>query len=156
MPIPLKPNEHFYIEHKLLPSNFTMPTMMVALDHYSLSYIIQGDRKTLTPTHIYTYHSGDITLAPPLNYGRTTSLSTLPYERILIKFSKEMIAPLIDTIGSPMFEANMFFILLLLCKLSFLICFPKCWRNTKLPPLIQNLFYKACSTDCFLLCFVLN
>ncbi|MBP3889001.1 MAG: helix-turn-helix transcriptional regulator [Cellulosilyticum sp.] len=104
MPVPISPNESIYIERKLMPASYSMPTMQASIDHYSLAYIISGDRKTFTPNGFYIYHSGNISMAPPLLYHRTTPISDTPYERILIKFREEMITPLIELIGRAAFD----------------------------------------------------
>lgn len=71
-----------------------MPTMQMATDHYSIGYVVSGDRCTITPLFSYSYHAGDVALSPPLLFHRTVSESNAPYERYLIKFAPEMLQPL--------------------------------------------------------------
>lgn len=104
MPDPLLSTCGFHIERKKKTSGYAMPRMSAAFDHYTISYLISGDRETITPTCIYSTHTGDVGLAPPYLYHRTTPLSTLPYESIMIKYTYDMVSPLIARIGKPAFD----------------------------------------------------
>jgi len=78
--------------------------MEMATDHYSLSYIISGDRATITPSGTFSYHAGMVTGSPPFRYARTVSKSDVPYERILLKFSPEIVTPFIEKVGQQIFD----------------------------------------------------
>ena len=36
MPLPLKPGENIYIDHKIKEASYTMPAMQAAHDHYTI------------------------------------------------------------------------------------------------------------------------
>ena len=44
MALPLPQGKQFTIIYRMLESSFEMPAMEVASDHYSLGFIIHGDR----------------------------------------------------------------------------------------------------------------
>lgn len=104
MAIPLPEGTNIYIERKKRQSDYAMPSMEMATDHYSMGYVISGDRKTITPTESYSYHAGDVATSPPLVYHRTMAESAEPYERILIKYTPEYIRPFIDKVGQQLFD----------------------------------------------------
>ena len=105
MAIPLKEGTHIYVEHKNFKSGYAMPSMEMATDHYSIGYVISGDRKTITPTGTYSYHTGDVAMAPPFAYHRTVAESEKPYERILIKFSPDFVEPFIQEVGQMVIDS---------------------------------------------------
>lgn len=45
MPLPLKPGENIYIDHKIKEASYAMPAMQAAHDHYTIGYMVSGDRK---------------------------------------------------------------------------------------------------------------
>ena len=104
MALPLKEGTHIYVERKAFDAAYVMPAMEMATDHYSLSYIISGDRATITPSGTFSYHAGMVTAAPPFRYARTVSKSDVPYERILIKFSPDLATPFIEQVGQQIFD----------------------------------------------------
>lgn len=104
MALPLKEGTHIYVERKAFDAAYVMPAMEMATDHYSLSYIISGDRATITPSGTFSYHAGMVTGSPPFRYARTVSKSDVPYERILIKFSPEIVTPFIEKVGQQIFD----------------------------------------------------
>lgn len=104
MAIPLPNGTHIHVAHKSFDSHYSMPSMEMATDHYSIGYIISGDRKRITPTCSYSYHSGDVTVSRPFVYGRTISESEQPYERILVKYSPEIAAPFLEHFGQNHFD----------------------------------------------------
>lgn len=104
MALPLKEGTHIYVERKAFDAAYVMPAMEMATDHYSLSYIISGDRATITPSGTFSYHAGMVTGSPPFRYARTVSKSDVPYERILIKFSPEIMTPFIEKVGQQIFD----------------------------------------------------
>lgn len=104
MPIPIPNGQQISIEKRLLSSDFCMSSMQVMIDYYNIAYIISGDRYVITPVETYSYHKGDVSLAPPLFFHRTFSNSNEPYERILIKFTPDFVKPFIDVIGENEFK----------------------------------------------------
>lgn len=104
MALPLREGTHIYIERKVFDADYVMPAMEMATDHYSLSYIISGDRATITPSGTFVYHEGMVTGSPPYRYARTVSKSDKPYERILIKFSPEFVTLFIEQVGQQIFD----------------------------------------------------
>lgn len=105
MAAPLPEGTRIYVEHKNFSHHYTMPTMQMATDHYNIGYTISGDRKCITPTCSYSYHSGSVAMMRPFVYCRTFSESEKPYERILIKFSPEIITPFLESFGQQNFDA---------------------------------------------------
>lgn len=104
MPLSLPHGKQYKAAHRVLPSNFEMPLLEAASDHYSLCYIINGDRKVITPNMNYTLHKGNITTMAPFLYHRTVPASNAEYESILIKFSRDFVAPFIDRLGAHFFD----------------------------------------------------
>lgn len=104
MAIPIPENQHIYISKRLISADYCMPSMQIIPNYYNIGYTISGDRFTITTTETYSYHSGDVSLLPPLVYHRTFSLSNTPYESILIKFTSDFVKPFIDTIGENRFK----------------------------------------------------
>lgn len=94
MPIPLPDGKQITITHAVYDCRYTMPTMQMATDHYSIGYIASGDRRAITPLFSYSYHAGDVALSPPLLFHRTVSESDAPYERYLVKFAPDFLQPL--------------------------------------------------------------
>ena len=90
MPLEMPKNAHITIQKRDLPSDFMMPQMEMAEKHYSLGYIISGDRRVITPYERYDAHAGDVTAMPPGMYHRTFSLSERPYINYLLKISPEI------------------------------------------------------------------
>ncbi len=87
MPLEMPSNALIMIQKRELPSDFRMPQMERAREHYSLGYIISGDRRFITPYEQYEAHAGDVTAMPPMMYHRTISTSDRPYVNYLIKIS---------------------------------------------------------------------
>lgn len=104
MPTPLSKETPIHISHSHLPAHFSMSSMDMASDHYNIGLTISGDRKTITPTCSFTYHAGDVTLLAPYIYHRTTFQSDTPYEKVLIKYTAEFVAPFIEAVGQKVFD----------------------------------------------------
>lgn len=104
MPIPLKEGTHIHVERKAFTPGYAMPSMEMATDHYNIGYVISGERSLITPHGTYNYGKGMAACSPPFVYGRTVAGSQDIYERILIKFSPEFIAPFIKEVGQPIFD----------------------------------------------------
>lgn len=105
MAAPLPEGTRIYVECRCFSSDYAMSTMQMATDHYNIGYLISGDRKCITPTCSYSYHRGNVTFGRPFDYVRTFSESQQPYERILIKFSPEIIHPFVETFGQQNFDS---------------------------------------------------
>lgn len=99
MPLPLKPYENIYIDHKIKDGNYSMPTMLAAADHYTIGYIVSGDRRWISSEVIRTCHSGAAGITKPHVYHRNCSMSDVPYDRYVIKVRTELFQPIIDIIG---------------------------------------------------------
>ncbi len=100
MALPLPQGKNFIITHRMMSGDFEMPSMEVASDHYSLGFIIHGDRKVITPTMSYTLHSGYVNAIAPFLYHRTIPASKDYYESFLIKFSPDFAKEFTDKAGS--------------------------------------------------------
>ena len=92
MPIGMPQKSLITIQRRELPSDFMMPQMEMAQTHYSIGYLISGDRRLITPYQQIDLHDGDMSVMPPMLYHRTFSLSDRPYINYLIKISEELAA----------------------------------------------------------------
>lgn len=107
MPLPLLPQQDFYITHRILPFDYAMPALEASTDHYGMGYVISGDRFTITPKHTYYHRKGELGMMPPYLYHRTMPLSPeagIPYEGILVKFSPKFIEPFTASVGQSVFD----------------------------------------------------
>ncbi|MGN1167964.1 MAG: helix-turn-helix domain-containing protein [Lachnospiraceae bacterium] len=104
MALPLPEGTLFQITHKKRSGSYSMPSLEAALDHYSLSYLIQGDRTIITPTMTYTIHAGYVNAMAPYIYHQTVPASDLDYESIFIKFSPQFMKPYTDQLGSQFLD----------------------------------------------------
>ena len=104
MPFPLKEGTHISVERRIFQPGYSMPSMAMATDHYSLGFTIRGKRKSITSNYTYSYGAGDVAMSPPYVYHRTVAESDEVYERILIKYSPEFVEPFIDHIGQQVFD----------------------------------------------------
>jgi len=89
MPIGMPEKSQITIQKRELPADFRMPQMEMAETHYSIGYILSGDRRIITPYQQIDCHAGNLVTMPPMLYHRTFSLSTAPYVNYLIKLSQE-------------------------------------------------------------------
>ena len=109
MPLPLLPQQDFYIAHRILPADYAMPALEAANDHYGMGYIISGDRFVITPKQSYYHRKGELGIMPPYVYHKTMPLApeaNIPYEGILIKFSPKFVEPFTVCVGQSVFEAT--------------------------------------------------
>ncbi|MDE7341079.1 MAG: helix-turn-helix domain-containing protein [Lachnospiraceae bacterium] len=104
MPIPLNPGETIYVERKVRPSDYAMPSMAAAFDHYTLGLQVSGDRKWFSYETIQIAHAGNAGLMKPNVFHRNLPLSDEPYDRYLIKFRYEAIQPVTALIGEATFD----------------------------------------------------
>ena len=91
MPIGMPQKSLITVQRRELPSDFMMPQMEMAQTHYSIGYLISGDRRMITPYQQIDLHDGDMSVMPPMLYHRTFSLSDRPYINYLIKISEELL-----------------------------------------------------------------
>lgn len=99
MPLPLKPEENIYIDHIVKKSDYIMPSMQAATDHYTIGYIVTGDRRWVATDNVRICHSGDFGIAKPNVYHRNCPMSDVPYDRYVIKVRTELFNPIIEIIG---------------------------------------------------------
>lgn len=99
MPLPLKPGENIYIDHKIKEASYTMPAMQAAHDHYTIGYMVSGDRRWIATDNIRVCHAGDFGIAKPEVYHRNCPISDVPYDRYVIKVRTEVFEPIIEIIG---------------------------------------------------------
>lgn len=104
MALPIPQGKQIIVERNLRPSWFCMPSMEMATDHYSVGYVVTGDRKVIMPSESYIYHSGDVTVGMPYMYHRTVSNSDTPYDSYIIKFTPEFIKPFINQVEKNIFD----------------------------------------------------
>lgn len=104
MALPLPEGTKIQVTHRIMPGNYSMPSLEVATDHYSLSYLIHGDRTIITPTMTYTTHAGYVNLISPFVYHQTVPASDKEYESILIKFSPDFIKIFTDHLGTQFLD----------------------------------------------------
>ncbi len=90
MPLEMPVDSRITIQKRNLSPDFAMPQMERAEKHFSLGYIISGDRRVITPYEQYDAHAGDVTAMPPQMYHRTFSLSNRPYINYLLKIAPDV------------------------------------------------------------------
>lgn len=104
MPIPLKPGYNFYIDRRCKPSDYEMKQLEVYRDYYGISYTVSGHRKFIMPHMIGFLNNGSVGMTPKNIYHRTSFVDNTPYERFVLKFTDNTVAPLLDIIGVEQFE----------------------------------------------------
>lgn len=104
MPFPLPDKKNITVQFKSLPAKYCMPAMQMATDHYSLGYLVNGDRRTITPLRAYVCHAGSVNTSLPFMPHRTLPGSDAPYEGYLIKFSEEIKSDFCEQIGKNIFD----------------------------------------------------
>ena len=104
MPTPLFPGQQILVHHGCYEEHYQMKSMQMATDHYNIGMTLHGQRRTITPHFSYCYGAGDVALAPPYLFHRTTAMSEGPYERIMIKFSRKFAEPFIRELGPAVFK----------------------------------------------------
>ena len=107
MPKPLKKGYSIHVERIKHSSDYNMRTTDVYTDFYGIGYLINGDRKIITPNGVYFIHPGDVGITNIGLYHRTSSCSVRPYERYGVKFAPKMVEHLIRTIGEEKFQEFM-------------------------------------------------
>lgn len=96
MPYPMPQNVDIYVELKSFQSKHEMSAPEVYTDFYGISFIVQGDRKLITPNMISILNSGDVGFTTKYMYHRATYLTSAPYSRYLIKFTVKAIEKFLD------------------------------------------------------------
>ena len=104
MPLPLRQDENIYIDHKIKDGTYSMPAMQAAMDHYTMGYVVSGDRRWISTDAVRTTHSGDVGISKPHVFHRNCSMSTVPYDRYVLKVRIETFEPLIQYIGQNEFD----------------------------------------------------
>lgn len=104
MPLPLKAGYNFYIDRQCKPSDYEMKQLEVYRDYYGISYTVSGHRKFIMPHMIGFLNNGSVGMTPKNIYHRTSFVDNTPYERFVLKFTDDAVAPLLDIIGVEQFE----------------------------------------------------
>lgn len=104
MALPLPEGTLIQITHRLMPGDYSMPSLEVATDHFTMSYLLQGDRTIITPSLTYTTHAGYVHVIAPFIYHQTVPASNEPYESILIKFAPAFVKPITDLFGDQFLD----------------------------------------------------
>lgn len=90
MPLNMPEKALITVQRRELNADYSMPQMEMADSHYSLGYIISGDRRVITPFQQFDVHVGNVTVMPPQLYHRTFPMSERPYINYLVKISEEL------------------------------------------------------------------
>lgn len=104
MPIPLPEGTRIDVKRKILQPEYSMPSLEMATDHYTVSYVISGHRRTITPTCTYSYHGGNVAMSPPYLYHRTVPERNVPCESIMIKFTPDFMQPFKEAVGQNVLD----------------------------------------------------
>lgn len=104
MPIPIPYGHKICINHRNVDYSHGMKVPEKCRDFYELCFIISGDRKCINANQVFYLHSGDVGVTDKNLYHCSTSMSKSPYESILIKFTPDLIYPLITSIGNKAFD----------------------------------------------------
>lgn len=90
MPIEMPKEALITIQKRELSADFMMPQMEIAASHFSIGYLITGDRRIITPYRQIDQHEGDMVTMAPMIYHRSFPLSEKPYVNYLIKISRRL------------------------------------------------------------------
>ncbi len=104
MPMPIPKGQQITVQRNTRSSDYCMPSMEISTDHYDISYIISGDRKSITPLKSFNYHTGDVAMGVPFLYHQTISQSDVPYDNYLVKYTPQFIEPFINNVGKNIFD----------------------------------------------------
>jgi AraC-like DNA-binding protein len=104
MALPLPKGKQITVSYREIPSNYEMSSMEVASDHYSLGFMIKGDRRIITPKMTFTLHKGYVGAMRPFVYHRTIPASNSDYVSILIKFSPDFISHMTNVLGPQILD----------------------------------------------------
>lgn len=120
MPLPLKPGYNFDYAHVCRPPYFEMTAAEAYTDFYGIFYMLSGERLIYFPNSTVIVQAGEMVFIPKNLYRRTTYISDAPYERILLKFTDDMVSELFQTIGEEKYNE--------LCE-EHVVRFPKRTQN---------------------------
>ena len=98
MPLPLKPGFNFNYDRSRRPAHYEMAAAEAYTDFYGISYMVSGERMIYSPEFSTIVKAGEMVFIPKNVYRRTTWISDMPYERILLKFTDCMVSDLFETI----------------------------------------------------------
>ncbi len=104
MPYPLKAGYHFHYSRFRRPPYYEMPAAEAYTDFYGISYTICGDNLCYFPDGVSVFQTGDLSLIPQNVYFRTSYLSDMPREEILLKFTGDMISDLLQVLKVDSFD----------------------------------------------------
>ena len=82
--------------------------------------MLSGERLIYSPNSTVIVQAGEMVFIPKNLYRRTTYISDAPYERILLKFTDDMVSELFQTIGEEKYNE--------LCE-EHVVRFPKRTQN---------------------------
>lgn len=91
MPYPMPKGKNITVELKTFQPRHEMQAAEVYKDFYGISFIVQGDRKLITPNMISILNAGNVGFTTKHMYHRATYLTETPYSRYLIKFTEKAI-----------------------------------------------------------------
>ena len=146
MPLPLKPGENIYIDHKIKEASYAMPAMQAAHDHYTIGYMVSGDRRWIATDNIRVCHAGDFGIAKPEVYHKNCPISDVPYDRYVIKVRTKVFEPIIEIIGHTQLDilCRIIYILPKLHRMKYKKCVMKCYTNTNEILTTHNCFFREC------------
>lgn len=104
MPLPLKPGYHFNFDRTSRPPHYEMTVAEAYTDFYGITYMLSGERLIYSPNSTAIVQAGEMVFIPKNMYRRTTYISNAPYERILLKFTDDMVSELFQTIGEEKYN----------------------------------------------------
>ncbi len=104
MPLNMPGRALITVQRRELPASYSMPQMEKADRHYSIVYMISGDRRVITPFQQFDVHAGNVTVMPPQLYHRTFSMSDRPYTNYLVKISEELAEEFCAEIGRDIWD----------------------------------------------------
>jgi AraC-like DNA-binding protein len=90
MPIEMPKESLITIQKRTLSADFMMPQMEIAAGHFSIGYLISGDRRIITPYRQIDQHEGNMVTMAPMIYHRSFPLSDKPYVNYLVKISQTL------------------------------------------------------------------
>lgn len=96
MPYPMPKGTNITVELKTFKPGHEMQASEVYKDFYGISFIVQGDRKLITPNMISVLTAGNVGFTTKYMYHRATYLTHAPYSRYLVKFTEKAIEPFLD------------------------------------------------------------
>lgn len=96
MPYPIPKNLKINVEKKAFLPRHEMAVPEVYTEFYGISFILEGDRKLITPNMISILRAGDVGFTTMHMHHRATYLTHSPYSRYLIKFTPALVGHLLE------------------------------------------------------------